>query len=582
MRWKVLAVLGLVLPTLWLRANMAAEPLPPRAQWIPQDAVIVMEVSEPKALLDMALGDKVKSLVTSSPLWKQQVSQPGFQQFHQVIRYVEATLNTDWETALRKLVGGGMTSATMPDGASVLIVDAQDENMLQKLNEFAVAAAKAEAAKRGTAAAAPKEHRGVTVYTLGGVDAHALIGSRLVLANRRAALDAVLDQRANPQGKSVATVPAYQDAQKAAGPSAAFAFVNLEPLKRLPQVQKALDRGENPMAALLFGGIQDALRGANWLAMGLRVEGTTLSLSAVTGGKAVDTSALTGFTWPGPNKGALPNLAVPGRLAAISLYRDLHGFYAAKDKLFPERTSGLIFFENMMGIFFSGRDFTEEVMGQLDPEVRLVVAEQKYDPAIGTPNLKVPSFAAVFRLKDPKKFTEVAEEAWQKALGLINFTRGQKALPGLIIDRPSYGETRFSVAYFSAVSEKDRKNLDMRFNFRPALAQWGDYLIMSSTEGLTKDLIDALKKEKTESVKALVQTHSLVDIDVTQIGSALAANRDAMIRQNMVDKGASRQQAETNIDLLITALKAAGQVTLDMGSRDGQPRARLKVKLNLN
>ena len=582
MRWKVLAVLGLVLPALCLRANVAAETLPPRAEWLPQDAVIVMEVSEPKALLDLALGDKIKSLVTSSPPWKQQTSQPGFQQFHQVIRYVEATLNTDWETALRKLVGGGMTSATMPDGASVLIVDAQDEKMLQKLNEFALAAAKSEAAKRGTAAAAPKERRGVTVYSLGGADAHALIGSRLVLANRRAALDAVLDQRANPQGKSVAALPAYQEARKAADPSAAFMYVNLEVLKRLPQVQKALDRGENPMAALLFGGIQDALRGANWLAMGLRVEGTTLLLSAVTGGMAVDTSGLTGFTWPGPNQGALPNLAVPGRLAAISMYRDLHGFYAAKDKLFPERTSGLIFFENMMGIFFSGKDFTEEVLGQLDPEVRLVVAEQKYDPAIGTPNLKIPSFAAVFRLKDPKKFTEVAEEAWQKALGLINFTRGQKALPGLIIDRPSYGETRFSVAYFSAVGEKDRKNVDMRFNFRPALAQWGDYLIMSSTEGLTKDLIDALKKETAQSAKAISQTHSLVDIDVTQIASALAANRDAMVRQNMVEKGASRQQAETNIDLLITALKAAGQVTLDMGSRDGRTRASVKVKLNLN
>ena len=322
------------------------------------------------------------------------------------------------------------------------------------------------------------------------------------------------------------------------------------------------------MAALLFGGIQDALRGANWLAMGLRVEGTTLSLSAVTGGKAVDTSGLTGFTWPGPNQGALPNLAVPGRIAAISLYRDLHGFYAAKDKLFPERTSGLIFFENMMGIFFSGRDLTEEVLGQLDPEVRLVVAEQQYDPAVGTPKLQIPAFAAVFRLKDPKKFAEVAEEAWQKALGLVNFTRGQKALPGLIIDRPSYGETRFSVAYFSAASEKDRKNLDMRFNFRPALAQWGDYLILSSTDGLAKDLIDALKKEKTESVKALAQTHSLVEIDVTQIASALAANRDAMVRQNMVEKGTSRQEAETKIDLLITVRQ--GRRTGDAGH--GNPR----------
>jgi hypothetical protein len=532
-------------------------------------------------LLDLALSDKVKSLVTSSAPWKQLASQPGFQQFQQVVRYVEATLNTDWETALRKLLGGGMTAATLPGGASVLIVDAQDEGMLQKLNAFVVTVAKSEAAKRGRGeAVASKEYRGVTVWTLGGQDAHALIGPRLVLANRRAALDAVLDQRANP-GKSIAALPAYREAAKAAGPSSAFLYVNLEVLKRFPQVQKALDRGENPMAALLFGGIQDALRGANWLALGLRLEGRTLSLAATTAGKPIDQSGPTGFTWPAANKGVMPDLAVPGRLAGISLYRDLHAFYAAKDKLFPERTSGLIFFENMMGIFFSGRDFTEEVLGHLDPEVRFVVAQQRYDPAIGTPTLQLPAFAAILPLKDPKEFAEVAEEAWQKAVGLVNITSGQKALPGLIIDRVMHGDTRLSVAHFSAAGQKDREHLDTRYNFRPALAQWGDYLILSSTEGLARDLIDALKKEAAQSAKALAQTHSLVDIDLSAIASALAVNRDAMIRQNMVDKGASRQQAETNIDLLIAGLKALGQATLEMGTRDGRPEASVKVKLSL-
>ena len=58
----------------------------------------------------------------------------------------------------------------------------------------------------------------------------------------------------------------------------------------------------------------------------------------------------------------MPHLDVPRQIAGASVYRDLHGFYAAKDDLFPERTSALIFFENMMGIFFSGKDLTEEVL----------------------------------------------------------------------------------------------------------------------------------------------------------------------------------------------------------------------------
>ena len=72
-----------------------------------------------------------------------------------------------------------------------------------------------------------------------------------------------------------------------------------------------------------------------------------------------------------------------------------------------------------------------------------------------------------------------------------------------------------------------------------------------------------------------------MEIDFSQIASALAVNRDALIRQNMVDKGASREQAETNIDLLLTGVKALSQAAMEMGSRNGQPRATLKLNHNL-
>ena len=56
--------------------------------------------------------------------------------------------------------------------------------------------------------------------------------------------------------------------------------------------------------------------------------------------------------------------------------------FPSKDELFPERTSGLIFFENMMGIFFTGRDLTEEVLAETGSDIRVVVAEQQYDPQV--------------------------------------------------------------------------------------------------------------------------------------------------------------------------------------------------------
>ena len=120
---------------------------------------------------------------------------------------------------------------------------------------------------------------------------------------------------------------------------------------------------------------------------------------------------------------------VPRQVAGLSLYRDLHAFYASKDQLFPERTSGLIFFENMMGIFFTGRDLTEEVFAETRPEVRLVVAAQAYDKAVGTPLVQFPAFAARHPYEAPEEFARVAEEAWQKAVGLTAVSAASRPSP---------------------------------------------------------------------------------------------------------------------------------------------------------
>ncbi len=209
-------------------------------------------------------------------------------------------------------------------------------------------------------------------------------------------------------------------------------------LKQIPQLQAALAKNnENPLASLLFAPLLAAMRESNWLAMGVNLQGQKLAFELAMDAAPSDASSPKEFATPDSAAGgAMPNFALPRQIASVSFYRDLHKFYAAKDQLFPERTSGLIFFENMMGIFFTGRDLTDEVLAETTPHVRFVVAEQQYDPKVGTPQVQLPGFAAVFRMKNPDKFAPVAEEAFQKALGLINFTRGQKAEPGLIIDRP--------------------------------------------------------------------------------------------------------------------------------------------------
>jgi len=572
-----LIALGVTMP-----AARGAEPQPAREAWVPQEALLVLDVHDPKPILDLLLDPKLIEAVKASPPYQAQVAKPEFTQFTGAIAFLEARLQTKWPEGVAKLLGGGFTLAVGPKGTTLLLVDAQDAEMLRDLNDVILFFAKGNAEKRGDAGAVSSgEYRGVTGWKLGPNEAHTILGNRLLVSNKSEGLKAALDLRAEPDGPSLAKSPGYQAAKRAAGSGAAATlYVNSGVLKNLPQMQNALAQNRNPLAVLLLAGLADAVQDSTWLGLALEVSGDKLALRLATDG-TVDPSGAGGFAIPPEAGGAMPNLDVPRGIAAMSFYRDLHGFYAAKDELFPERTSGLIFFENMMGIFFTGRDLTEEVLSQIGGDVRLVVAQQQYGPETGTPAVQIPSFAAVFRMKDPEKFARVAEEGWQKAVGLANFVRGQQAQPGLIIDRPVHNGVKYTSAAFSPPEGKDRSAVDVRFNFSPSLAVTGEYLIFSSTAGLAEDLIDALAKETQQGAAPLPGTHSLVQLDATQLASILGANREAMIRQNMVEKGNTREQAEQEIGTLLTIIEHVGRLKLEVGVEGEETRAALEVELNL-
>jgi hypothetical protein len=582
---RLVLLLSLAFSFLVLPTQAMAQTPPPAAQWVPQDAVICLQVSRPKALLDLLTGKEMTQTITSSPFYRALSSQPKFNEFCTVIKFLETSLETDWRTALGRLTGGGITIAVCPQDTVVAIVDAQDEQVLQKLHEVFLNITRGQAEQQGhPEKVASKEYGGVTAWTFDGKEAHAIIGKRLIFATRAEGLKTILDLRSASDGKNLAANPAFQAAQKAANPqAAATVFLNLKPLLGIPNVAALLEKQRaNPLAALTFAGLAESVRNSNWLNLELSVEGQTLALRALTDGKITGPANPAAFALPQKaGDGAWPNLAVPRRIAALSLYRDLHGFYAAKDTLFPDRTSGLIFFENMMGIFFTGRDLTSEVLAETEPEVRIVVAEQQYDTAVGTPTVKAPAFAVVLRLRHPEQFDKVVEEAWQKAVGLVNFTRGQKALPGLIIDRPTYQDTKYTVAYFAPPDANDKTKLDTRFNIRPALAMPGNYLILSSTDGLARDLIDALHREAGQTVTPVAQTHSLLELNGGQVASALRANREMLVQGDMVKKGRSRPESEAGIDMLLTAVKFVDQVKLSLGTDQGLTAATLTMKLNL-
>ncbi|QNN23244.1 hypothetical protein HED60_13500 [Planctomycetales bacterium ZRK34] len=564
-----------------LTASIAcAQTAAPAADWIPDTALIVLEVRQPQTLVDYAVDSSLSQAMQSSPQWQQAKAQPNYAKFQQGVAFFERLLETDWRAGITGLTGGGVTLAVLGEDQVVMIADAADVRLLNRLHNTLSIFAQTAAANKGQADPMRTwQHAGINCYSFNATEAHALIDNRLVLASRAAILERVLDLRAGHGEGVMSSSVGYRAALQASSShdqAAAFTYVNVAAVKQNPTVAAGLNQGiDNPLAALLLAPLADAARQAKWLAATLDVRDQALSMITTTDAHTPAANALTSFAYPSSPDGALANLNTPRRLAAMSFYRDLHAFYAAKDELFPQRTSGLIFFENMMGIFFTGRDLTDEVLGELEPHIRLVVAEQTW-PNGRAPQVKLPGFAVVFQMKNPDRFSLVAEEAWQKALGMVNFTRGQQALPGLLIDRPTYAGIKYTSAYFSDAGATSGSD-DTRFNLRPCIARVGDHLILSSTESLTCDLIDSLKRESSSPAKAQPSRHSLIEVDGAQLGSILNANRDTLIRKNMIEKGNTQAQAEGEINMLITIVRAIGSARVEVGSRDNHPQITLQL-----
>ncbi|MHC4517918.1 MAG: hypothetical protein ACYTAS_04970, partial [Planctomycetota bacterium] len=192
MSTRTALVLGLALALLTPLAPGHAQT--PPAQCIPEDAIICLHLARPKVLLEQLADEEMVEAITSLPLYQQQLSNPGFREFLNVIQFLETSLETNWRTGLARLTAGGITLAVCPDETVVAVVDSEDERLLNRLHDIFVNIARTEAQNQGRAeTVASKAYNGVTAWTFDGNEAHAIIGKRFIFSNRAEKLKTVID-----------------------------------------------------------------------------------------------------------------------------------------------------------------------------------------------------------------------------------------------------------------------------------------------------------------------------------------------------------------------------------------------------
>jgi hypothetical protein len=588
-RFLVVATLSVVLSCAAARAqekDPAAKDHP--ARLLPETSLVYFELSQPEKLIELATNPGIWELYKRANGVEALLRSEQFKHLQAAVELVEKRLDMKWPAALRELTGGGIYVGVEPlAAAGLVIVKPRKPELLTKLHEAAMEMIEAETKRRGAKSPVKSEqYSGVTGWSFGGNEYHAIVGDMLVLSNNSGALKALVDRFRGESSRSLWGVKEFQQARKdIAAEQIGWGMARLAPLHVVPGIGKALSGpSDNPVAELLVGGVLETVKSAPYATFSLHLADDQLRLRL---GVPHDPAKIAakrkwffatepakigpGKTEPGktePGKAAYAPLAPPRTILSWSGHLDLSGMWLAREELFTEEViAGLSQADSGLGLFFSGRDFGTEVLGAVTPRLQFVATRQEFakdEPALA---LKLPAFALVFDLKKPDEFGKHMLLAYQKVIGLTNVVGGMNGQPQALMDMIEYQGVKISRATFLVEPKTDKKAAPIQSNFTPSCAQVGNRFILSSTVGLARELIDEFKKPGTTKLTSDLTT---LRIDMRQLAAILGDNKEPLITRSLLQEGHSRPEATSQVNLLLDVLQAVRTAGLSLKAADGQ------------
>ena len=550
------------------------------AELLPASVVVFVDVPQPGKALDTVLDHPLMAEVLKAPEYQRALETPQYQQFSAVLRRVEERLGMKWRDAIGGLTRGGLAGGfDLPTRGVVVLAQAASEDVAKKAQTTFVETAQEIAKEQGHANAVRQdEHRGTAIHTVGEASL-TVIGKWVVVSNKKPLVLSVIDN-SQSQGETLAADQQFQTVSKSRPTSAAaWLYGDLRVLRLTGILRNALNKkSNNPPAEILAGGVLGALPDAPYVTASLDLSASRLKLttSLPCDPKAV---AKTRDFYLGPEAaGKAPPLLRPGgTLLSLSTYRDFASMWRHAPDLFDEGINAQFAeAESKLTTFFAGRNFRDDILGNLEPGVQVVVARQEFPQEGVTPAIKPPAAAAVFRMKQPAETTRVFKVTFQSLVGFLNVAGAQNAIQPLDLNSEKIGDALVvSGVYLPPTDEKTRGEAGLNFNASPTVAFVGDRFILASAKPLAIELI----KHVQGGIAASEGTNTFVQLDGKVGLASLAENRGPLIAQNMLQRGHDRTAAEQEIDRALAALRILEGASLGLSVADSRLDLAIEVQL---
>ncbi len=222
-------------------------------------------------------------------------------------------------------------------------------------------------------------------------------------------------------------------------------------------------------------------------------------------------------------------------------------------------------------------DFGQDVLGALQPGVQIVVTENTFDSAY-IPDIKLPAFAMIGKLKEPEKIRRKLKIAFQSVIGFANINLGMQGQPQLDLETETIGDAKISAAQYFYDDQTEEGLL--LFNFSPTIAFQGPYLIVASRRELAVELAQLAGNQNSKSTnQSDGTTNTRIDVDAAELTTILKENRESLIAQNMLEEGNSRKQAEEAIGILLSVVDLLKDGSLDFKVKSTEMRVDLQLRM---
>jgi hypothetical protein len=540
---------------------------------LPSTTVFYAEMAEPKKFLATVLDHPLRAKIESLDLVKAALDNDQFREFQNGVEQIETQIGMPWRKALEEAAGGGISFAF--DGGTqslALLVKAGDAAILEKLRDTVLAIAQG--------ALESADYRGVTAYKI-GEGGFAVVGPWLIVVQKGPLGKKIIDAHLDKGGETLSKHPRFKEGRAAiAGSPTAWAWLDVETLRQFNVPENAY-KGitDNFALELLAGGLLNHVQKIPYAVASLAVQTKGVKLTVSAPHDDAWTAGPREYFFGAGGKGTAPALLKPKEtVLSVSAYRDVGGLWAKADELFdPSVVEGMTQAESTLATLFSGKDFGDDILGAIEPQIQIVARRQSFEAGAPQPAIKIPAFALVVRMKDPAETPGEFRRTFKSLIGFLNIQGAMEGQPQLDLEDETHGDVKITTAtYAPPKGQKDIQDGPLNYNFSPSIAFAGSRLILASTKQIARELA-ALPGDAQTGTHGAANTRAELDAGVLR--AILDDNRASLVAQNQLGEGTSAEEAKARTDALLQVVGAFRGASLKLATQNKLLSIELEVNL---